>query len=181
MLSLKAIKLKQFKWGDTWNSIKIDHIGGLVSFFSFLLKVFFGGSITYLECHFDAAVSVITTSEEAYQILYRAGQIWQNCKDSSIVWCLVLHHFSYTVSMPNFKLEYDRVIQASGLSGPIPAGIASLTKLTDLWVQIMMTYITSLRLESEKKLRCFTFVVVILIVQENQRFERKWFIFSTSS
>lgn len=37
-------------------------------------------------------------------------------------------------------LNKDRVIQGSGLDGPIPSGIAFLTKMTDLLVILLIKY-----------------------------------------
>ena len=81
-----------------------------------------------------------TSLPEPYQISSRTGQNLQNCKQAISIFQHLSPSFVLRISIGYFIKLWNvniiaycyRTIQASGLVGPIPSGIGTLVKLTDL-------------------------------------------------
>ena len=74
---------------------------------------------------------------ERYPILFRIGQISKNCENLTVFFFYFFLRKELNLMyylLIKSKFLYNRVIQASGLNGPIPHQIAFLENLSDLSV-----------------------------------------------
>jgi hypothetical protein len=85
----------------------------------------------------NVAELTTTNSLERYLIIFRTGEVSINCRYSFFVLTfsqIKLFLFLDFLEELSVVTLLDRMIQGSGLSGPIPSGISLLTNLTDLYV-----------------------------------------------
>jgi hypothetical protein len=80
-----------------------------------------------------------TNSLERYLIIFRTGQVSKICMHSSFLFYIFLNSYCFYIARLFERIIHgyfslDRMIQGSGLSGPIPSGISLLRNLTDLYV-----------------------------------------------
>jgi len=109
-----------------------DDISFLFFFFLFVL-------IPFVIQH-NAVGSATINFSERYPIIFKTGKTLQNCESFvPFSFLIVLNDFvvifnfgCYVLSLIKSKFGDNRLIQASGLNGPIPPGIAFLENLTDL-------------------------------------------------
>lgn len=85
----------------------------------------------------NAAELRTTNSLERYLIIFRTGKVLIKCMHfhfinfSPILFVFLLLDLQRII---NGYFTFDRMIQGSGLSGPIPSGISLLRNLNDLYV-----------------------------------------------
>jgi hypothetical protein len=86
----------------------------------------------------NAVESATINFLERYPIILETGKTLQNCESFvHFSFLTVFKDFGcYVLSLNKSKFGNNRVIQASGLNGPIPPGIAFWENLTDLSVSI---------------------------------------------
>ena len=87
----------------------------------------------------NAAGLRTTNFLERYPIIFKTGQVLKNCMDFLLHFLCILKFDCFCIDLLLKRIIHGyfilgRVIQGSGLSGPIPSGISLLTKLTDLYV-----------------------------------------------
>jgi len=105
---------------------------------SFLFLFFYFLILLSIQCNAVGAVTI--NFLERYPIIFKTGKTLQNCESFvPFSFLIVLNDFvvifnfgCYVLSLIKSKSGNNRLIQASGLNGPIPPGIAFLENLTDL-------------------------------------------------